>query len=355
MDFKKILHALPAFLLACVLFLTGCQTSIEGSQTDIKQTEINTDSVSEDETEEEPEIYADRLWDRSLTEGKLAVYAMRTSNDYTSDSLVSHAGDSQLIITPDGKTMLIDINTPTNASIVVATLQKLGIKKLDYFVLSHTHIDHIGGCPILFRYIEIGEMITNDHFNTGNGTYRDVQKLIERYNIPVTHRYEGDVLELGKYVQIKFYNPPRDFDYSGGTAQQNNGSLLMKMTYKDSSFLFGGDLYASQEDVVLEKYADELQTSVVKMNHHGYGSSNTKAWVKTVSAKIAYGQMTDVVSDVVLGRYQASGSTIFHTGLDGPFVIYTDGDDTYEVQVARDRWIETFGQNDMENGYMVVE
>lgn len=356
MNFKKLLHTLPAFVLACVLLLSGCQSTTVDQQSNTEH--MGTDVVIEsgvDETDEEPEIYGDKLWDRSLTEGKLAVYAMRVSNDYPSDSSVSHAGDSQLIITPDGKTMLIDINTPTNASIVVATLQKLGIEKLDYFVLSHQHIDHLGGCAILFRYIEIGEMITNDHLNTGSGPYRDMHKLIERYNIPVTYAYEGDVLEFGEQVQVKFYNPPRDFDYAGGTAQQNNGSLLMKMIYKDSSFLFGGDLYASQEDVILEKYADELQVGVVKMNHHGYGTSNTKAWVQAASAKLAYGQMTDVVSDVVMGRYQASGATIMHTGLDGAFVIYTDGDDTYEVQAARDRWNEAFGTNDMENGYMVVE
>ena len=65
--------------------------------------------------------------------------------------------------------------------------------------------------------------------------------------------------------------------------------------------------------------------------------------------------MTGVVSDVVVGRYQAAGATLVHTALDGPFVIYTSGDDTYEVQAARDRWVETFGLNDMEDGYMMVK
>ncbi len=360
---QKKLHALPALLLACVLALSGCQSSTGSPKTDSDQTESNKGGSSSEEPgadldgeeEEEAEIYSDKLWDRSLTEGKLALYVLRVSNDYPTDTSVSHAGDAQLLISPDGKTMLIDMNTPTNASIIVATLKKLGIKKLDYLVISHQHIDHLGGFSILFRYMEVGQIITNSHEYTGSSSYRELHKLIERYNIPYSYVYEGDSFSFGEQAQVNIYNPPVDFDYKGGTAGQNNGSLLLKIIYKDSSFLFGGDLYASQEAAILEKYADVLHVGVAKMNHHGYGTSNTREWVKAVSPKIAYGQMTGVVSDVVVGRYQALGSTLLHTALDGPFVIYTDGSDTYEVQAARDRWVETFGLNDMEDGYMVVE
>jgi len=360
--FKKVLHALPALLLACVLVLTGCQSSLGNEKSDAKETGSSSVADSNGESDEnvdeegaEAEIYADKIWDRSLTKGKMAVYVMRVNNEYPTDSSVSHAGDSQLLISPDGKTMLIDMNTPTNASIIVDRLQKLGIKKLDYLVISHQHVDHLGGFSILLRYIEVGQIITNAHENTGSGPYRALHKEIEAHNIPVVHAYEGDSFMFGEEVQVKIYNPPIDFDYAGGTAEQNNGSVLMKFIYKESSFLFGGDLYASQEEVILRKYADELHADVAKMNHHGYGTSNTRAWVKAVSPKIAYAQMTGITSDVVIGRYQAQGATIFHTALDGPFVIYTDGDGTYEVQTSKDRWIEDFGTNDMENGYMTVK
>ncbi len=356
--FKRMLQALPALLLACVLVLTGCQNSAENEHSGEKEVETTTTADSSGETEEnaeEEEIYADKLWDRSLTKGKFAIYVMRVNNPYPTDSLVSHPGDSILLISPDGKTMMIDLNTPTNSAVIVDSLQKLGIKKLDYLVFSHQHIDHIGGISNLLRYIEVDQVLTNSHENTGSGPYRSLHKLLDEHNIPVRYAYEGDSFMLGNEVQVKIYNPPVGFDYKGGTAGQNNGSLLMKFIYKESSFLTGGDLYASQEGEVLRKYADELHVGVAKMNHHGYDTSNTKEWIKAVSPKIAFAQMTGVTSDVVIARYQARGAATFHTALDGPFVIYTDGDDTYEVQVSRERWSENFGQNDMEKGYMVVK
>lgn len=361
--FKKIIRALPAFMLVCVLLLTGCQNKtgdLDSSVENDTQTS-NIDAATTDELGADGEVaikageYESKVFDRSLTEGKLAVYAFRADNGYVYDASSQHAGDSMLIVSPDGKTMLIDMNCPSNTSIVVDSLQKLGIEKLDYLVLSHQHLDHLGAYSIIFRYMEIEQIITNAHEYVGSNTYEDLHKLIDEYEIPCSYAYEGDTIMLGEDVEIKVYNPPEGYDYVGGTDGQNNGSLLLKVIYGDSSFLFGGDLYAEQEEVILAKYADELKVDVAKMNHHGYSTSNTKNWVRAVSPKIAFAQMSGVVEDTIVGRYQVVGAAFLHTALDGPFVIYTDGDGVYDVQVSQDRWLEDFGVNEMENGHMTVE
>lgn len=364
MTFKKLFRALPAFMLASVLALTGCQNAAENttSETGTEVTEGTTTEVSTDGTvsaEGEGTItageYEDKVFKRSLTEGKLAVYVFRADQGYVYDAGSQHSGDSMLIITPDGKTMLVDTNSPSNSSIIVDSLQKLGIEKIDYLVFTHQHLDHVGGYSIVFRYMKIGEVITNAHEYTGSNTYVDLHAKMDEYDIPCTYKYEGDSMMLGKHVKIDFLNPPRDFDYVGGTEGQNNGSILMKMTYKDASFLFGGDLYADQEQIILEKHADELDVDVAKMNHHGDSTSNTKDWVKAVSPKIAFAQMSAVMNDTIAGRYRVQGATLIHTALDGPFVIYTDGDGTYDVQVSQERWVLDFGELITEKGHLTVE
>lgn len=360
MILKKTFCMLSAFMLTGMLVLTGCQNT----ETNINsENEIAVDTITEVSSEgtvsgEEvitPGEYEEKVFDRNLTKGKFALYVFRSDNGYVNDVLSQHSGDSMLIITPDGKTMLIDTNSPTNSSIIVDSLQKLGIKKLDYLVFTHQHLDHIGGYAIVFRYMKIGQVITNAHEYTGSNTYTDIHDLMERNEIPCTYMYEGDSMMLGKEVKIDFYNPPKDFDYTGGTEAQNNGSLLMKMTYKDASFLFGGDLYASQEKVILEKYADELNVDVAKMNHHGDATSNTKDWVKAVSPKICFAQMSAVINEIIVGRYQVQGATMLHPALDGPFVIYTDGDGTYDIQVSQERWVLDFGEINTEKGHLTVK
>jgi len=340
-------------MLASVCILTGCQNTSGNLPGGSTQEQVNIDGTETGEITEGQ--YADKVFDRTLTEGKMALYVFNSHNGYVYDAGSQHSGDCMLIIAPDGTTMLIDMNSPSNASIAVDSMHKLGIEKLDYLVVSHQHLDHIGGYSTVLRYMEIGQVITNAHLYTGSNTYMDFHKLLKEKNVPVSYLYEGDTMTLGNEIHIDVYNPPRDFDYMGGTEGQNNGSLLLKMTYKNSSFLFGGDLYADQEAIILEKYADVLDVDVAKMNHHGSGTSNTKNWVKALSPKLAFAQMSAISDEMVMGRYQVAGAAILHPALDGAFVIYTDGDGIYDVQASQDRWVLDFGENEMEEGHMTIE
>ncbi len=360
MTFKKLFRILPAFMLAGMLALTGCQaqgTDIEtGSDVSTEATEDPVVGEGEGDTEELTRgEYEDKVFDPALTKGKFAVYVFRADQGYVYDAGTQHSGDSMLILTPDGKTMLIDTNSPSNSSIVVDSLHRLGIEKLDYLVFSHSHLDHVGGYSIVLRYMNVGEIFMNAHEYWGSTTYADLRATAEKYNVPVTYKYEGDTMKLGEYVDIKFLNPPADYDYAGGTSGQNSGSLLLKVVYNESSFLFGGDLYADREAILLEKFAAELDVDVAKMNHHGDKTSNTKEWIAAVSPKIAFTQMSGVFSDTIMGRYRVQGALALHTALDGPFVIYTEGDGTYDIQASQDRWVLDYGDLGTEKGHVRVE
>ncbi len=369
---KRLLRTLTVLLLLLTIIATGCQRAAEsnGEQTDGNPLEVNgqeeadgkiengaeSEEWPEGEEEGEPEAdYSDRVFDRSLTEGKLCVYFIQADNNYAYDTGSQHAGDSMILIAPDGTTMLIDMNSPSNSAPIVGALQRLGIDTIDYLVVSHQHMDHIGGYPAVLRYIKINHVLTNHHEYTGSATYQGMHEEFEAHGIPVTYVAAGETYKFGSDVEMQIYNPSKEQEDWKGTENQNNGSVLLKLVYGDSSFLFGGDLYASQEHALVEKYGDQLHADVIKMNHHGYDTSNTKEWVQTVNAKIAGAMMSSVTSELVMYRYAAVGTITLHTAMDGAYVIYTGGDGKYEVQVSKERWMSEYGTLDLVDGHMIVE
>ena len=349
-------------LLVSVLLLVGCGA---GQSADA-------DGKADGEITEENEFveneYDEILLDKKKTDGKLAVYFFRTSDSWKYQGGFLHGGDSILYVTPDNKTMLVDCGTPNNGAYVVYALQQLGIEKLDYFINSHPHNDHIGGFSILARYIEIGEVYTapvEKEFQDG-GTTRALNttftRKVKELGIPHKYLVEGDSLTLGKDVNIKIYNPPVDFDYD--KMDYNECSVLMKVTYKDSSFLSGGDIGNSlathgraSTTELIAKFGSELQADVLKMNHHGafIGTTGLDDWIETVSAKICVGTTNSMESEEDLLLYGFEGAEAFHSALDGNVCISTTGDGTYDVQVGQERLNDYYGKPDTKDGFMHVE
>ena len=86
-------------------------------------------------------------------------------------------GDSTLIIC-EGKTMLIDAGDDSQGTAIQNYLQKQGIKKLDYLVLTHPDSDHIGGAPVIITKFDIGQVFMSD-YKKDNKTYEKLIKALE--------------------------------------------------------------------------------------------------------------------------------------------------------------------------------
>lgn len=344
-----------AYLLTVLLvggLLAGCQ------EPPVNEPDVTTEpSVTEEAAEAN---WLDRVYDPAAGEGKFSIYFINATKDYVTDSSVTHAGDSTLLVSPDGKTMLIDLNNQANGPEIVSSLQKLGIDTLDYLVFSHPHADHIGSYQVLLRYIKVNQVIMNSHdYSSASAAFAAMMNAFAENNIPIRHVAEGDVIMFGDSVEVTVMNPPVDYVFSDESTVGNNGSLLLRFVYGDSSYLTGGDLYAAQEKVLVEKYGDALKTDVVKINHHGYDSSSSKEWVQAVGCKIAACEANGVNSEVAEGRYRMSGAQTLYTCLDGTIVVRTTGDGTYEVQVEKERDILLYGdlteRTDYREGSFVIK
>ncbi|MBQ8803057.1 MAG: MBL fold metallo-hydrolase [Tyzzerella sp.] len=398
---RKHLKLVCVFMAALLLFLAGCSQTgqegslsqesdkvgtednktgddkTEGSKAEDNKTEDDTEENASAETEDTPVFmradYSDKVLDRSQVEGKFAVYFLGSDVLYSSYSYTQKGGDSVLLIAPDGTTMLYDCFKPISAAYVVYALQELGITKIDYFVNSHPHVDHMGGFSLIARYFEIGHVYLpgaeNAYENPGTmgGSCAAMMNDIKSLNIPYSYLVEGDSFKFGSDVSVKVYNPPANLDFDNIDA--NEWSLALKLVYKDASVLLAGDcgnnkakLGRSTEAELAAKYGSELQADVSKCNHHGDGNVNgntmagSKEWIAAVNSKIYVACNNQFTDEKNYFTHVATGAEVYHTGLDGTVLVYTSGDGTYDVQLEMERNNpDYFGSTDAVDGHLTVK
>jgi len=362
--FKHV--CLLAFI--AMFILSGC--SAEKTLSDANQATEETILNEEQDTEEYVDYkYREKVFDSKLTEGKLAVYYFQGMERFSYYARSTNSGESILVVAPDGTTMLIDTNITPNTAYVVYALQQLGIKKIDYFVNTHTDTDHVSGFSMLARYFEIGQVCTGPYrelYENGGQYCYDMCRAVEEYDIPWIYLAEGDTFTLGKDVEVKVYNPPQaeNVDYNKSEVNANEWSITLKLTYGDSSYFFGGDigndlvLYGRDTiNYLLNTYGDELKADIVKMNHHGGDNSQSmpQEFIDHMNAKLYVGCFHTVSYDAAYMRCKLSGAEVLHTSLDGTVVVYTDGDGTYNIQVEQERYSDMYGRPKVEEGYMKIK
>lgn len=332
-------------LLVCIAVLAvlvSCATAgSSGSQASV----VPTDRTGE-------------VFSREGEEGKLTV---RFIDVVAYDNGVrKKTGDAILLVSPEGKTMLIDTSTPTGGPILIRLLDQLGLETIDYLVISHTHADHTGGASGILAHFKVGKILMNyDTTDEYGGTYY-ARMMDEAFmaKVPVERVCEGYEFMFGDKVKVSIYNPPADYDYSiapEGVETRNNSSLLMKVIYGDSSFLFGGDLYNTGEANALARYPEGFfDLDIVKMNHHGYDESNSLPWVKAVKAKAAIATNTHGPDTSKEIRYRAMGALTFWQYADGTIRVSTSGDGKYEIITQHDRNIATLKMETNPDGHYYI-
>lgn len=346
--FKRVCCA----MLAMMFSLTGCNTSQEASDTEVTSSRAKM-------------AYEDSVFDREKVEGKFAVYYLTSGLSISSWKNQVAGGDAIIMIFPDGTTALLDCGHQGEAAHVLNRLEELGIDKLDYFIMSHPHTDHVGGYRLILRYMEIGHVYIPpvELMPRGDHVSLDIMDTLEERNLPYTSLQAGDEFEIAKDVKVKVYNPTPEFA-ANTSYNVNESSLLMKFTYKDSSYLMNGDICNNTvksngyptEEMLVEKWGDELQADVSKVGHHGNADAmSTDTWRNAVNAKIYCTLSTFPRSLTEHMAWAGTGALSLNTALDGDFVIYTSGDGTYDVQVSQDRIVDGYEILDTEDGYVHVE
>ncbi len=272
--------------------------------------------------------------------------------DHPHDALLVEAidvgqGDSLLLITPDGKTLLVDgggfAGGPHQATpdfdigeeVVSPALWARGIRHLDAVALSHAHSDHMGGLPAVLRNFHPAELWVGN--NPRVASYDAL--LNEASNLHTTLRSlrAQDALSFGK-VAINVLAPFND--YVPGAEPTNNDSLVLHVAYGATSVLLEGDAEAPIERAMLAEPG--LQSTLLKVGHHGSITSTGPEFLARVSPRCA------VIScglrnrfghprPEVLEELQAAGVRTWVTDIDGTTCFRLDGQIASTVPCDRAR------------------
>lgn len=244
-------------------------------------------------------------------------------------------GDSLLLITADGTTMLVDGGGlgggPRQApqdfdigeEVVSPVLWAHGIRRLDVVALSHAHSDHMGGLPSVLRNFRPAELWVGK--NPPVASYNALLGEAKQLGVAVRALRAGDTLALGD-TQVKVLAPFAN--YTPGAEPANNDSLVLHVAYGATSTLLEGDAEAPIEQAMLSEPG--LASTLLKVGHHGSVSSTRPEFLLKVAPRWAviscglhnrYGHPRPEV----LAELQAAHIHTYSTDIQGAVCFELDG------------------------------
>lgn len=300
-------------------------------------------------------------------------------------------GDSILIISPTGKSVLIDAGDAGKGKVVLDALKRYKIDRLDYFIATHPHPDHIGGADEVLSVTKVGTVIDNgvdlstpapsptpikkgtkpapaptplkkSKVKSVNSFFDEYKEVMEKSGAQHEKAQPGKRYDLGGGALLTVLAPSEPFftkeQMKGGGSDTNANSIVLRLDYGDFSMLFMGDAEEQTEARLVGKDLD-LKAKVIKIAHHGSKHATSEGFLKRVHPEVA------IISDgawnryghpaqSVLDRLKAANAKLYRTDLQGEITITTrgKGDSTkfYEIKPAKetteDVWLGREGQKD---------
>lgn len=248
-------------------------------------------------------------------------------------------GDSTLIQTPEGKNILIDCGQYSEREIngrkiifnageryILPFLKHNGVNKLDVLVLTHPDSDHIGGATNIIENLPVKE-IWDSGQKDDSKMYSMLFETILKKAIPLktvnkNETYEEKNLALKVINQIETNNTDQK-------SYNNNNAIVLKLDYKEKSFLFTADIEKEEEKTLLENETD-IRADVLKVAHHGSKSSSTQDFIAKVKPSIGVisvgkNNLYHHPSPSVLDTLSQNQIKIFRTDQNGGVIVKSDG------------------------------
>lgn len=230
------------------------------------------------------------------------------------------------VISCDDKTMMIDCGTSNQENTVRQSIYTLNVEKLDYLVITHQHDDHMGGADKLLSYVEVDNLImprlTLEN-NVNTNTYNELLKTVNSKNINKIPAQDCKSFMLGSAF-VEILSPTKHSN------NINNMSVVVKVTYGETEFLFQGDSESTVENQLINSGAD-IDIDVLKAGHHGSNTSSNEKFLTETSPVFAVASCGDDNSyghpnGNVLERYDKNNIPVYVTSFSGDITVTSDGE-----------------------------
>lgn len=232
-------------------------------------------------------------------------------------------GDAALIIC-NGSAMLIDGGTPEASQVIYSYLNNhlvaSGISVLEYVICSHAHSDHCGGLPAAYELMEVKNTFCSAT-QYDSKSFRNFAKRAEKSGGIIVPS-SGESFYLGDAL-ITILGPISESENT------NDNSIVLRIDFGETSFLFTGDAETNEEQEILEADCN-LECTVLKVGHHGSNTSTGYHWLREINPEYAviscgtgneYGHPTEDT----LSKLRDADVSVYRTDMQGHIICTSDG------------------------------
>ena len=242
----------------------------------------------------------------------------------------------------DGKYMIIDGGNVEDGQMVVSYLKQMGVETLEAVVCTHSHEDHVGGLPAVLSVFDAKTVYSPvTEYNTK--VFRDFVEKAENRAGSITVPAPGDQFTLGS-TSITVLGPVKEYD------DPNNTSIVLKVSYGESDFLFTGDMETPAENDMMDHWGESFNwdAEVLKVGHHGSDTSTGYRMLYYTDPEhgvisVGEGNKYNHPNEAPLSKLADAEVVVMRTDKLGHIIATTDGSQisfTWENQKAQPEDVE---------------
>ena len=226
---------------------------------------------------------------------------------------------SYSILFPERTDPLKNLVSEDSISLLKDFFNDLGIEEFKYVFGTHAHEDHIGGLDDVIKNFKVKNFYMPEEVTTTQ-TFVEILDALEAKKIKFQTPKAGTRLKLGdSTVEVIYVGDNKE--------ELNDTSIIIKLTYKDTSFLFTGDATSNEEKLFLDK---DIQSDVLKVGHHGSRYSSSQSFLNKVNPNYAIitcakGNDYDFPHNSTLKRLDKVNAKVYRTDNLGTIIVKSDG------------------------------
>lgn len=203
-------------------------------------------------------------------------------------------------------------------------------------MISHFDSDHSGKAVEIIEKLDVKNLIISRQAENSE-QFENTIKAANKYKVKIIQVEAGDYIKIDESVYLEILWPKTDGMITENPL--NNNSIVCKLNYNNSSIIFTGDIEEIAENKIVEKYTpDRLNSTILKVAHHGSATSSIEKFINKVKPQIALigvgkNNKFGHPNEEVIERLESYGIKIFRTDLNGEIILMIDKDGKIKAKI----------------------